>query len=280
MKRPGQPYSGVRALVVLVLLLLVASCSSSAESPATGKAGSPTTASASAKSASPALAVASTLDGHATLPHRISWVAKPSVAESEVSEVDFLIDEKAAFVEQHAPYVYGRDGGYLVTTFLTPGAHSFTVRVITVGGQSATSTVKAAVATPTAPPGGLARTSWARTMTASDQKAATSSEPPPTGRWGLTIDSVGWMIHDPEGGGQLFDVAYQSRGRVELRPSIERPPFPNPTAGAFCEEPDPSFRWSYTIGDGGKTLSLQPVGHDPCGDRVAILEGQWTRKGS
>jgi hypothetical protein len=98
MKRPVQPYSVARALVVLVLLLLVASCSSSKGSPATGKAGSPTTASASAKSASPALAVASTLDGHATLPHRISWVARPSVVESEVSEVDFLIDEKAAFV--------------------------------------------------------------------------------------------------------------------------------------------------------------------------------------
>jgi hypothetical protein len=280
MKRPGQPYSVARALVVLVLLLLVASCSSSKGSPATGKADSATTASASAEDASSSLGVASTLDGHSSLPHRISWVAKPSVAESEVSEVDFLIDGKAAFVEEHAPYVYGRDGGYLVTTFLTPGVHSFTVRVITVGGQTATSTVKAAVATPTAPPGGLARTSWAGTMTASDQRAATSSEPPPTGRWSLTIDSVGWMIHDPEGGGQLFDAAYQSRGRVELRPSIERPPFPNPTAGAFCEEPDPSVRWSYKIGDGGKTLSLQPVGHDPCGDRVAILEGQWTRKGS
>jgi hypothetical protein len=280
MKRPVQPYSVARALVVLVLLLLVASCSSSKGSLATGKADSATTASASAEDASPSLAVASTLDGHSSLPHRISWVAKPSIAESEVSEVDFLIDGKAAFVEEHAPYVYGRDGGYLVTTFLTPGVHSFAVRVITVGGQSATSTVKAAVATPTAPPGGLARTSWARTLTASDLKAATSSEPPPTGRWGLTIDSVGWMVQDPEGGGQLFDVAYQSRGRVELRPSIERPPFPNPTAGAFCEEPDPSVSWSYRIGDEGKTLSLQPVGHDPCGDRVAILEGQWTRKGS
>jgi hypothetical protein len=278
MKRPGQPYSAARALVVLALLLLAASCSSSTGSPATGNAGSTTTA--SANGASPALVVASTLDGHPTLPHRISWVAKPSVAESEVSEVDFLIDGKAAFVEQHAPYVYGRDGGYLVTTFLTPGLHSFTVRVITVGGQSATSTVKAAVAAPSAPPGGLSRTSWVRTMTASDQKKATSPEPPPTGRWDLTIDSVGWMIHDPEGGGQLFDVAYQSSGRVELRPSIERPPFPNPTGGAFCEEPDPSVRWSYTIGDGGRTLSLHPVGHDPCGDRVAILEGRWTRKGS
>jgi hypothetical protein len=280
MKPPGQPYSAARALVVLLLLLLVASCSSSKGSPATGKAGSTTTASASAEDASPSLAVASTLDGHSNLPHRISWVAKPSVAESEVSEVDFLIDGKAAFVEEHAPYVYGRDGGYLVTTFLTPGVHSFAVRVITVGGQTATSTVKAAVATPSAPPGGLARTSWARTMTASDQKAATSSEPPPTGRWGLTIDSVGWMVRDPEGGGQLFDVAYQSRGRVELRPSIERPPFPNPTGGAFCEEPDPSVRWSYTIGDGGRTLTLRSVGHDPCGDRLAILEGRWTRKGS
>jgi hypothetical protein len=105
MKRPGQPYSVARALVVPVLLLLVASCSSSKGSLATGKPGSTTTASASAEDASPSLAVASTLDGHSSLPHRISWVARPSVAESEVSEVDFLIDGKAAFVEEHAPYV-------------------------------------------------------------------------------------------------------------------------------------------------------------------------------
>jgi hypothetical protein len=166
-----------------------------------------------------------------------------------------------------------------VTTFLSPGEHSFAVRVITVGGQSADSTVKAAVGAPPAPPHERTGMSWSRTVTPADQKKATSSHLPPTGRWGLTVDSVGWMLHDPGGGGLLEDVVYHSLGRIGLRTSIEQPPYPSPTGGAFCEEPDVSFIWSYTIGHGGKTLTLHPIGHDPCGDRVAIFEGTWTNKG-
>jgi len=225
------------------------------------------------------LGITSTLDGSTTLPHRIQWVATPTISEDQVSEVDFLIDDQIAYVERHAPYSYGGDGNYLVTSFLTPGEHSFTVRMITVGGQRADSTVKASVVAEPALPNGLADTSWTREVTASDMQKATSSEPPPSGSWGLTIDSVGWMIHDPEGGGLLFDVAYESEGGVELRPTIARPPFPNPTNGFFCAEPDTSVLWTYTISDGGNTLTLHPVSEDPCGDRAAILEGTWTREG-
>jgi hypothetical protein len=226
------------------------------------------------------LGVTSTLEGSTTLHHRIQWVAIPSISQGQVSEVDFLIDNQIAYVERRAPYSYGGDGNYLVTSFLTPGEHSFTVRMITVGGQRADSSVKAMVAAAPAPPDGLANTSWTREMTASDRQKATSSQPPPSGSWDLTIDSVGWMIHDPEEGGLLLDVAYESAGGVELRPTIARPPFPNPINGFFCTEPDPSVLWTYTISDGGNTLTLHPVSEDPCGDRVAILEGTWTRKGN
>jgi hypothetical protein len=230
-----------------------------------------------------ALTVASTLDGQRTLPHRITWQAKPSVPESQVSEVDFLIDGQLTFVERHAPYTFGRDGGYLVTSFLTPGQHSFTARVITVGGQSAEAAVKAAVEAAPAPPNSLVGTSWTRTMTASDQNKARTSEPPPSGNWEVTIDAVGWMFHDPAGGIQLWDVAYQSEGQVELRTTIESPSLPadqddTPTGGSICEEPDAPFLWTYTIDDGGKTLTLHPAGEDPCPNRAAILEGTWTRE--
>jgi len=256
------------------VVILALSCGSSGGA-ADGDAATTTPA---ATGSVAAVSVGSTLDGRETLPHRIRWEASPDLPESEVSEVDFLIDGQLAFVEEHAPYAYGRDGGYLVTSFLAPGEHDFTVRVITVGGESADSTVKAKVTAAPAPPDGLDGSTWARTVTRSDLEKATSSEPPPTGRWGLTIGSVGWMIHDPEGGGLLFDVAFPSPGQVELRPSIERPPFPSPTGGAFCEEPDPSTVWTYELGDGGKSLTVRPVGHDPCGDRLAILEGTWSSK--
>ena len=227
-----------------------------------------------------ALAVTSTLDGLTTLPHRIQWEAKPSVPENQITQVDFLIDGQLAFVEQHVPYMYGRDDNYLVTSFLTPGEHNFTVRVNTVGGQSVESTVKATVDISPAPPQELNSTSWTRDMTDSDLQKATSSELPPLGQWGLTINSMGWSLLDPLGGGINIDLAYQSTGQVELRPTIEVPPFPNDRNGAFCHEPDPPFLWSYAISNDGKTLTLHPVGNDPCGDRIAILEGTWTREGN
>ena len=91
------------------------------------------------------------------------------------------------------------------------------------------------------------------------------------------------MVHDPAGGFQLWDVAYQSEGQVELRTTIESPPLPadrddTPTGGSICEEPDAPFRWIYTIGDGGKSLTLHPAGEDPCRNCLAIAEGIWTRQ--
>jgi hypothetical protein len=252
--------------------MLAVSCTSST-SPA-GDGSGPVTSGATSSSAT--FTVGSTLDGLTTLPHRIRWRATPSVSEDKVSEVDFLIDGRVAWVEHDAPYDFGDDGGYLVTTFLTHEQHSFIVRVIDVGGQSAESTVKASVAAAPSPPDGLNDMSWTRRMTASDRGKASSSEPPPVGRWGLSADAAGWMIRSPEGGGLLFDVAYRSDGRVEFRTSIERPTYPSPTGGAFCEEPDRSSLWTYTIGGGGTTLTLHPVSNDPCGDRLAILEGTWT----
>lgn len=277
-------------LSIVVALLLITACG-----PVTTQAPLPTlisptaTAIPSTPTLTDSFTVTSTLDGQTSLPHRISWEAKPSIPESQVSEVDFLIDGQLTFVERHAPYIFGRDGGFLVTSFLTPGEHSFTVHVTTVDGQTVDSTVKATVEAAPAPPDELANTSWTREMTASDRQKATSSEGPPSGLWGLDIDSIGWKLsylpEDPKRSGQLWDVAYQSVGEVELRTTIESPPYvvawnSSHTGGSICEEPDAPFRWTYTISDDGKTLTVYPVGDDPCGDRVAILEGTWTRNGN
>jgi len=202
----------------------------------------------------------------------------PSLPASQISEVDFLIDGRLGWVEHTAPYVYGDDGNWLVTTFLMPGEHAFTVRVVATNGHSATSTVNATVAAAPAPPVGLAGT-WGRTVTPADLKKATSDSPPPPGAWHLTIATTGWEPLDPQGNRGLFDVGYQSAGIVEMRPTIEYPPFPNSNNGGFCADTDPIFEWTVAIGSGGRTLMLQPAGHDPCGDRAAILEGTWSRVG-
>ena len=54
---------------------------------------------------------------------------------STVAEVDFSIDGQAAWVERNAPYADGSDGNLLATTFLKPGMHTFTARVVTTDGS-------------------------------------------------------------------------------------------------------------------------------------------------
>src|SRR6185437_1520762 len=90
----------------------------------------------------PPFKVTSTLDGKTVLPHRIRWLAFPKLPLTKVQRVDFLIDGgKPRWVEQNPPYVYGEDEGglhkgYLVTSWLTPGRHRFTVRATITGGRT------------------------------------------------------------------------------------------------------------------------------------------------
>ena len=271
---------------LLVSILLFACVLFSACTPAATQASPPTLILPTATSIPPdltataALKVTSTLDGLTTLPHRIQWEAKPADPNHQVTGVTFLIDSQVAWVEHKAPYFYGDDDNYLVTSFLTPGEHSFTVRVFTIKSQTIESTVKTTVVAEPTPPDGLANTSWTRYQTAADVAKATSDLPGHPGQIGLTIDSVGWMFHDPDGGGLLIDVGYQSDEEVELRAAIEKPPYPNQYGGAFCAEPDPPILWSYTLSNGGKTLTLHPVTSDPCGDRLGAFEGTWTSAGN
>ena len=111
--------------------------------------------------------VASTLDGKTVLPHRIHWVALPTLP-AQIKEVDFLIDGKVAWIEHGAPYVYSdNDGphrGYLVTSWLSPGKHRFSVRAHAGDGLDAEDTVVAGVGQPPEVPADLAGT-WRRTIT-------------------------------------------------------------------------------------------------------------------
>ncbi len=215
------------------------------------------------------------------MPHRLHWEATPKGYKAgHILEVDFLIDGQLAWVEQNAPYDYGGDGNYLVTSFLTPGQHSFSVRVQGVGGQNTESTVKATVVAAPDPPMGLANTFWKKVITAADLAKCTSGQCGTPGIADWRINSIGWWLHNPENPqdvGQLFDVDYQGNNIVVMRATIEEPPFPNGLGGAFCQEPDPPIAYSYKISADGKTLTLRQAEHDPCGDRVGAVEGTWTR---
>ena len=252
MKRLRTQWLAASGLGFLALVLLAAGCSS----------------------ASTAVTVTSTLDGRATLPHRIHWQAFPHTP-SHVSVVDYLIDGKRMWTEHNAPYFYGNDGNYLVTSFLTPGKHVFTVRAVDVSGQTATDTVTATVAPATAPPAALSGT-W---------KAFQPGAGTPTGYWSLVITSVGWYEGDypvTNLNGNLEDVAYLSPGLVEIRTGMAIGHDSVATGGAdndlngWCND-DPGsparYQWSVT----GTQLRLTSAGGNPCPGFTAFLTTVWTR---
>ena len=245
--------------------------------------------------------VTSTLDGKTVLPHRIHWIAAPTLSASKIREVDFLIDGKVRWIEHHSPYVYSdNDGphrGYLVTSWLKPGKHRFTVRAVTRSGHSATDTVVARVRQAPAVPKTLAGT-WQRTI------SDTSGAPKP-GSPGNPTDSL-----TPPG---TYKLMFERRWIQDVFPCDTSPCRFNPKTGAggegtsdwtpgastFAVRGPVTFRvfhntdrlggwwcWmdgpsaTYTWSVSGSTLTLAPVGgHDACGIRGFIWAGEWTRGG-
>lgn len=245
--------------------------------------------------------VTSTLDGRKVLPHRIHWLGLPTLRPAKIDKVEFLIDGKLRWVEHHCPCVYGGDSGphrnFLVTSWLNPGRHRFTVRAVAKNGQTATDTVKARVVPPPKVPAELAGT-WERTIFDTSRAPRPGSPANPTdsltppGRYRLTFDRR-W-IHDvfpcdtspcrfnPKtgGGGELISdwtpgsSTFTVRGPVTIRILRDT----DRLGGFWCYEDGPSatYTWSVT----GRTLTLAPVGgHDACGIRGFIWAGTWTRVG-
>jgi hypothetical protein len=214
--------------------------------------------------------VSSTLDGKTVLPLRIAWIAKPQIALKQVARVEYLIDGHLAWIEHSPPYYYGgnhgRNSNWLVTSFLKPGLHTFTVEALTTSGQSASDTIKARVIAAPPPPAKLAG-AWTRIVTADDLKKGPKG--PPAGRWTITISTVGWAT----GPGDNFDVRYLANGDVVIGPEVDTL---TRHSGAFCGV-DPLHTWTVALSADDKSMQLNPVGTDSCGDRLAILQGTWTR---
>jgi hypothetical protein len=235
-----------------------------------------------------ALKVRSSLDGKAVLPHRIHWLAYPVPSSTRV-RVEFLIDGKLAAHEGYAPYSFADDGGYLVTSWLTPGKHTFTVRATArEGGAVAQDTVTARVLPPTPPPAELAGT-WKRTPD------LTGHPNFPAGTYELVFDKR-WIQDrfpgkfDPRtshangagsGSGLIQDNDWDpGPTRFHVQGAVVFRPFDRNLAegGSWCENygPGADYTWSIT----GDILTLAPVGgKDPCAPRGFIWTGEWTRVG-
>jgi hypothetical protein len=237
--------------------------------------------------------VTASLDGKNVLPLRTRWLAYPKLPSARIKEVDFLIDGKLRWVEHHAPYNYGSDDfhghlGFLITTWLSPGRHTFVARAIDRSGRRAVDTVKARVLPVPAAPAELAGT-WTRTVTQADLKKS-GPEPPPAGVWKLVFDRVGAWALDPQGGGVVnqFDAAgdvIHAYAPIQMVPRLSNG---NPGTivrfghhvavggGTDCREDGPfgSYNWSVS----GNELTLTAT-NEGCGNRRAIWEGVWTRVG-
>jgi hypothetical protein len=231
-----------------------------------------------AATASPAASkptIRSSLDGKRVLPHRIHWLGFPSVAGAKVKEVDFLVDGKLVWIEHHAPYTYGRDGNWLVTSWLRPGIHRFTVRVVTSDGARAFDTVSARTLAPPQPPAALWG-AWRRTVTQAQAGSQT-----PAGTWTLRIDASGWRITDPRGGRNWVDVAYTGAGRLQARGGIWTSPVESSGGNGWCEDTNTPVDYTWQVS--GRTLTVTLAGADRCGDpknlQHFIWAGDWARVG-
>ena len=222
------------------------------------------TSARSTPATSPTFTVRSTLSSTSVLPHRIRWLGVPSLPPSKVAEVAFLIDGRVSWTEHNAPYTYGYDGNYLVTTWLTPGMHRFEVRAKATDGSVATTSSTARVLPAPRPPAALAGR-WIRTV-------ATG---PDHGTWGLQVDKVGWRFHSSRGAGALVDVAYLGTGLLEARGGIATKDRDGQENNNWCTEPFQPVRYRWSVNGGKLVLALS--GPKRCDGESLVWAGEWSR---
>jgi hypothetical protein len=233
--------------------------------------------------------IRSSLDGKAVLPHRIPWIASAS-APVLFPGVEFLIDGKLVFANRLEPYAFGDDGrdeesgtrktGYLVTSWLAPGAHRFTVRGKAIAAGRRTSvekTVTARVSAPPSPPAQLAGT-WRRQLDVAvppDPNRLYRSVTAQPGAYQIVIDRRYLRLSGP---------APRKHAKVDYAADARTLTIRGPVwtgdldEGAICDPwgPDATYSWSVS----GSTLTLEPAGKpDACKQRGGIVAGEWTRAG-
>lgn len=247
-----------RFLALLSLVGLIAASSALAERSAVSALSAPATT----------FRVTSSLAGKQVLPHRIHWLARTTLPPAQVTEVDFLIDGRLGFIEQHAPYTYGRDGNWLVTSWLTPGRHRFGVRVTATDGRKVTVATVARVLPAPAAPAELAGR-WERQYSKEETGDA------PAGLWTLSVDRSGWKIRDPAGGGNYIDVSYVGPQLLETRGGIWTRPHSAQEGNGWCEDTNEPVRFRWTLDGDGVTFTL--AGPKRCDGLGDFLSKTWTR---
>jgi hypothetical protein len=266
-----------RYVFALTLIALAwAGCGGGGEKHSATSAGqAPPAAAQSTSPAGRAATITSTLDGLRVLPHRYRWVADAHV-RAPISEVRFAIDGSVRWIEHDPPYVYGSDDaganrGFLITTWLAPGPHRFTVVAEDDNGRTYRRTVTARVLPAPKPPPALAGR-WRRSV--------------PGGHWDLIFDGIGEWHLDPEGKGLANQMDISGHTLHVYAPIQMSPLIDDHTqikrlghfdlGGFDCNPAGPfgTYRWAIS----GDRLTLRPL-HESCPDRKGILVHTWQRVG-
>jgi len=238
----------------------------------------------------PTFAIHSSLEGKRVLPGHIRWIATVSPRTPEPNEVRFLIDGKLGWIDRDPPYMYGGDGGYLVTTWLGSGEHEFTTSASTRGGSSAASKVVASVREPKHWCGGV----MGRDVTGVDQQKS-----------GLRIGRKDccnlvflsgelWIAWADAGDGKLHANAYEywaDKKTLRILAPIQKTPegtFVSQSGyligGSQCQPGGSYASYSVSTFTARTTFFGKPepgyftrltAKRDPCPGRRAILEGAW-----
>lgn len=262
--------TGLMVVVVAIVIALGSASGEASALPATG------------------VQVGSSLSGLSVLPSRAQWIATVKPLSVIISTINFLIDGKVIWVDKGRPtppfvfggdYYNGTNKGFLITTWLTPGEHQFTVQAITSAGAIEDTTTARVTAAPK-PPAALAGT-WTRTVTPADTQKGQAQDGgiPPTGTWHLVFDQVGAWELDPKGSGlaNQYTVSGQTLNMyapITMAPEGITRFGHHAIGGTDCTPAGPfgTYSWSVT----GNQLTLTAT-HEGCPNREVILEGTWIR---
>jgi hypothetical protein len=245
-----------------------------------------TASSTAAEQRAEAFTIRSSLDGKTVLPHRIRWIAYPS-APVLFPGVEFLIDEKVVASNRLPPFAFGDDGrdeatgevntGYLVTSWLAPGKHRFTIRAKGTGTNrrtTATRTVVARVPAAPARPTQLLAT-WQRDLATAvpPDRSMLYRPTAPAGTYRFAINSRFIQISGPDPRKHVKIDYVAGPDTITIRGPVWTG---DPDEGGWCEPWGPLATYSWTVSDG--RLTLTPSGRpDACKQRGAVLTGAWAR---
>jgi hypothetical protein len=227
------------------------------------------------------VAIASSLEGKEVLPRHLRWVVTTSLPADQVQEVRFLIDGDMSWIDRMPPYMYGGDGGYLVTVWLT-GPNEFTAQVVDRNGSISSESVTARVPRlePVEPYGHYIR------VTAAELGEPIQAEQLGLGKASLDIYGVGEMWIGSPKRAYAFEYAISANGKTlkVLAPIHKAPLGVDHTESGFhfdgdlCS-PDGPFA-SYSLAQLGAARGYYPslrltARNDPCRKRRSLMEGIW-----